>query len=157
MQTVVEIAGDMLGREGGFVDDPDDPGGPTNRGVTLRTLQGLGLDLDGDGQVSVADLKSLSADQAEAIFISEYFEKPRIGELPQALQPSVFDMSVNAGTNAVRLLQELLVDMGMAVVVDGAIGRETIRASRKAAEIASEYLVDAYGIARRNYYYDLAA
>ncbi|NBR54295.1 MAG: peptidoglycan-binding protein, partial [Rhodobacteraceae bacterium] len=32
MQSVIEIAREIVAREGGFVDDPDDPGGPTNHG-----------------------------------------------------------------------------------------------------------------------------
>ena len=52
MQTVEQIARQIVGREGGFVDDPDDPGGATNHGVTLHTLRRLGLDLTGDGEVS---------------------------------------------------------------------------------------------------------
>jgi len=156
MQTVTEIARDILAREGGFVNDPADPGGPTNHGVTLDTLRRLGRDLNGDGTVNIADVKSLSAGQAEAIFITEYFEKPRIRELPACLQPSVFDMSVNAGHNAIRLLQQLLFDMGLPLAIDGVIGAATLAAAHKAADLAPDHLADAYGIARRNYYYRLA-
>ena len=46
MQSVIEIAREIVAREGGFVDDPDDPGGPTNHGVTLATLQRLGRDIN---------------------------------------------------------------------------------------------------------------
>jgi lysozyme family protein len=51
MQSVRDIAGDIVAREGGFVDDPDDPGGATKHGVTIHTMRRLGLDLDGDGDV----------------------------------------------------------------------------------------------------------
>ena len=40
------IAKEIVAREGGFVDDPDDPGGATNWGVTIGTLRRLGIDLD---------------------------------------------------------------------------------------------------------------
>ncbi|MEN8741142.1 MAG: glycosyl hydrolase 108 family protein, partial [Phaeobacter gallaeciensis] len=48
MQTVEEIAREIVAREGGFVNDPDDPGGATKYGVTIHTMRRLGLDLDHD-------------------------------------------------------------------------------------------------------------
>jgi len=156
MKTVLDIAKEIVAREGGFVNDPDDPGGATNRGVTLGTLQRLGLDLNRDGVVSERDLRALTADQAAEIYVKHYFEAPQIDKLPQAVQASVFDMQVNAGANAIRILQELLNRMGQAVTVDGALGPQTIAAARAAAAPDPQLFADAYGIARRNYYYDLA-
>ncbi|MCA0044571.1 holin-associated N-acetylmuramidase [Celeribacter litoreus] len=156
MQTVQQIATEIVAREGGYVNDPDDPGGATNYGVTIGTLSRLGIDLDGDGQVTATDLKRLSRTQARDIFIEHYFQHPRIDELPPVLQPSVFDMYVNAGSNAVRILQRLLNDMGQRIAIDGMIGPQTIDAAQIAQSLAPEYLADAYGIARRNYYYALA-
>ena len=49
MPTVQEIAAGIVAREGGYVDDPDDPGGATKYGVTLATMKRLGIDLTGDG------------------------------------------------------------------------------------------------------------
>jgi lysozyme family protein len=65
-------------------------------------------------------------------------------------------MQVNAGANAVKILQRLLRDMGFAVSVDGVIGPQTIAAAREAARTDALALRDAYGIARRNYYLRLA-
>ena len=45
MTTPESIAKDIVAREGGFVNDPADPGGATNWGVTLGTLRRLGLDV----------------------------------------------------------------------------------------------------------------
>ena len=97
MQTVRQIAEDIVVREGGYVNDPDDPGGATNHGVTIHTMRHLGLDLTGDGVVGVADVRALGRDQAVDIFVRHYFERPRIADLPGAVQASVFDMYVNAG------------------------------------------------------------
>ncbi len=156
MRSVKELAREIVAREGGFVDDPDDPGGATKFGVTLQTLRRLGLDLDGDGQVTVADVRSVSEDDAVALFLRYYFHGPRLGSLPDSLQPSVFDMYVNAGSNAVRILQRLLNEMGFDLAVDGIVGPRTAAVSHKGQEAAPDHLADAYGIARRNYYYAVA-
>ena len=156
MQTVRQIAQSIVAREGGFVDDPDDPGGATKYGVTIHTMRRLGLDLTGDGVVDRADVQYLSKAQAVDIFLKHYFEKPQLGILPPALRPSVFDMYVNAGMNAVRILQQLLRKMGYGIAVDGMLGPQTARACRDAAAPEPVVLRDAYGIARRSYYFSLA-
>lgn len=156
MYDVEEIAEGIVAREGGYVNDPDDPGGATNHGVTIHTMRRLGLDLDRDGDVDAQDVRVLSRTQAVTIFMDHYFDRPRIAELPAPLHATVFDMYVNAGTNAVRILQRLLRDMRIEVSVDGLIGPQTIAATRQGMAAAPDHFVDAYGIARRNYYYSLA-
>ena len=156
MQSVQDIAAEIVRREGGFVNDPNDPGGATNHGVTIHTMRRLGLDLTGDGRVDAADVRRLSTDQATRIFIQHYFDAPGIARLPAPLQASVFDMYVNAGANAVKILQRLFNRMRIDVAVDGVIGPQTVAAARQAMAAAPDHLVDAYGIARRNYYYALA-
>ena len=150
MRDLRQLAEEIVTREGGFVNDPNDPGGATNFGVTIHTMRRLGLDLTGDGQVNEADVRALTRAQAVEIFLDHYHHRPGIGALPEVLQPSVFDMMVNAGTNAVRILQRLLVDMGHDLDVDGVIGPQTIRAAHAAARAAPDHIADAYGIARRD-------
>ena len=65
-------------------------------------------------------------------------------------------MQVNAGANAVRILQRLMAAFGLPLKDDGVIGPITARTVARAMEMAPDHLVDAYGIARRNYYYKLA-
>lgn len=113
MQTVRDIATQIVAREGGYVNDPDDPGGATKFGVTIHTMRRLGLDLDRDGDVDAQDVKGLTRDRAIDIFVTHYFERPLIAQLPDALQPTVFDMYVNAGANAIKILQRLLSQMGL--------------------------------------------
>ncbi|MFV1531053.1 MULTISPECIES: holin-associated N-acetylmuramidase [unclassified Phaeobacter] len=156
MQDIKAIAQEIIAREGGYVDDPDDPGGATKHGVTLGTLQRLGMDLTGDGDIDRADVAAVSEAQAVDLYIRHYFDRPRIAALPEVLQPSVFDMYVNAGANAVRILQRLLVQMGYELAVDGRIGPQTATAARAAAKIGRVALRDAYGVARRNYYFRIA-
>ncbi len=154
--SVRQIAEEIVAREGGFVNDPDDPGGATKYGVTIHTMRRLGLDLDGDDAVTEADVRRLTRDQATQIFVDHYFYGPKIDKLPLVLHASVFDMYVNSGANAVKILQRLIRDMRIEVTVDGIIGPQTIRAAHEAAEAAPHHIADAYGIARRNYYYALA-
>ena len=156
MPDVRQIAEEIVGREGGFVNDPDDPGGATNHGVTIGTLRRLGIDVNRDTRIDVADVKALTRKQAVEIYLKHYYEGPGIAALPEPLQASVFDMYVNAGGNAVKILQRLLTDMGFPCDPDGEIGPQTIRAAQMAFEAAPSHLADAYGIARRNYYYALA-
>lgn len=156
MKQVQDIAREIVAREGGYVNDPDDPGGATKHGVTIHTMRRLGLDLDGDGDVDARDVRRLSHEQAVSIFVEHYFNKPRIAKLPEQLQASVFDMYVNAGAGAVRILQRLLRQMGHRISVDGVIGPQTIEAAAAAAQISPTHLRDAYGIARRNYYLRIA-
>lgn len=156
MPTVAEIAKEIVAREGGYVNDPDDQGGATNHGVTLKTLRALGIDLTGDGRVGVDDLRRLTPDKAAGIYVEHYFRKTGIARLPEALQAPIFDMYVNAGNHAVRILQRLLNEMGHALAVDGGIGAKTAEAANAAAGDDPALLADAYGIARRNYYYALA-
>jgi lysozyme family protein len=118
-------------------------------GVTLATARG-------DGDVDVSDVKRLSPEDAEAVYLQHYYEGPKVNMLPEVLQASVFDMYVNAGSNAVKILQRLLGQMGQQVTVDGKIGPQTIAASKVAATMAPDHLADAYGVARRNYYFRLA-
>ena len=152
MKTVHQLATEIVAREGGFVNDPDDPGGATNFGVTIHTLRRLR-----PGQaIGVEQVRALTREDAISIYVEHYFNRPRIDELPEPLWPTVFDMYVNAGANAVRILQRLMIQMGLDISVDGVIGPQTIAAVHRAYDMAPAHLVDAYGIARRDYYYRLA-
>ena len=156
MKSVQDLAVEIVTREGGFVNDPDDPAGATNYGVTLNTLRRLGIDFTRDARIDLADVRALTPAQAVDIYVEHYFRRTGIGALPESVQASVFDMYVNAGSNAVKVLQRLLTSMGFACAADGQIGPQTIRASQMAAEAAPSHIADAYAISRRNYYYALA-
>lgn len=156
MKTVRQLSREIVAREGGFVNDPADPGGATKYGVTIHTIRALGLDLTGDGIVNVLDVKALTEDMAAEIFERDYFAKPKIALLPEVLQPTGFDMYVNAGSNAVKILQRLLNDLGpIDLIEDGKMGPLTARAAHL---VLRDYpdLVDRYGSARRDYYYRIA-
>jgi lysozyme family protein len=148
MLSVRAISHQILSHEGGFSDDPHDPGGPTNFGITLAALRNAGRDLDGDGDIDRDDILRLTRAIAIEIFEEDYYRAPRIYLLPEALQPVVCDMQVNAGARLLR-------DMGFDVAVDGVIGPITARAAQAASSRNERALIDAYAIARRNFYYSL--
>lgn len=157
--TPESIAQAIVGREGGFVNDPDDPGGATKHGVTIYTMRALGIDLDKDGDVDINDVKLLTVNHAVDIFLRHYFRKPKIDMLPDCLQATVFDMQVNAGSNAIKILQRMcnkIKGSGNPIKADGQIGPRTLKKVRLCHNIIGNRIRDAYGAERRNYYFDLA-
>jgi lysozyme family protein len=113
-----------LREEGGYVDDPADPGGATNMGITLATYREWSHEPNlGDVQV-----KDMTPNTARAIYQSLYWTPLRADALPPGVDLSVFDMGINAGIRrSARLLQEALGFTGDEV--DGAIGPETLAAA----------------------------
>lgn len=150
MMDIYDIAEEILHREGGFVNDPDDLGGPTNFGVTLKTLKTI------RGSASIEDVKNLTENEAEEIYIEYYFFKPKINKLEDALHAPVFDMQVNSGRNAIKILQRITNKFGYRLKVDGYLGPKSIGVINELYLDAKSYLVDAYGIGRRDYYFELA-
>jgi lysozyme family protein len=118
----------LLRFEGGFVNDPDDPGGETNKGVTMKTFQQcsqqlLGLDPTSD------NLKALTDAQAGVIYKALYWDKVQGDAFTlQDLANIVCDFYVNAGGHATKLLQHVLNGMGANIPEDGAIGPGTMQA-----------------------------
>ena len=154
---IEQMARDIVTREGGYVNDPDDPGGPTKYGVTIHTMRRLGIDLDGDGDVDANDVRLLTVERATQIFLDHYYRKPNIDKLPDPLRESVFDMQVNAGSNAVKILQKLLNGLGSGIAEDGAIGPKTLAAVDLVKRmLGPNGLSDAYGWERVEYYYAIA-
>lgn len=141
----------LLKTEGGYVNDPDDPGGPTNFGITQTTLSRWR-----DRPVSAAEVRGMSVSEARDIYRHRYFKRPRIDALPHGVQPSVFDMFVNAGGNGIKILQRTLREFDEEVSVDGALGPQSIGAAKRVEERAGALLRNAYGLERVRYYYRIA-
>jgi lysozyme family protein len=115
-----------LQQEGGYVDDPADPGGATNMGITLATYR----QWSNDRELGVPQIKGLTERTAKAIYRSLYWNPLRADALPAGVDLSVFDMGVNAGIwGSARLLQRAIGFTGEAV--DGCVGPETLEAAAK--------------------------
>ena len=112
----------ILKHEGGFVDHPKDPGGATNRGITIGTLKRLGIDVDGDGDSDISDLRNLRESDAVRVFKLFYADKVQADLLPIGLDYAMTDFAVNSGpSRAAKHLQRIL-----GVEQDGDIGPKTI-------------------------------
>ena len=115
-----------LREEGGYMDDPADPGGATNMGITFATYRQWSDNSD-LGPIQVQDMTERTA---RAIYRTLYWNPLRADALPAGVDLSVFDMGVNAGIWwSARLLQRALGFTGEEV--DGCIGPETLGAAAK--------------------------
>ncbi|MDL5364561.1 glycosyl hydrolase 108 family protein [Xanthomonas sp. NCPPB 2654] len=145
----------LLRFEGGFVDDPADPGGATNRGITVATFQRDAQPVLGEAPTLQA-LHALTPMQAAAIYKQDYWDKLDADQIAsQPLAEILFDFYVNAGTEAVLLLQRILQQLGASgLAVDGQMGAATL-AALQAADPAKVYAL--YRQGRIDYYQRLAA
>lgn len=131
--------------EGGFVDNPRDPGGVTGAGgVTLRAVKlrdhdkdgRLDFDVDKDGDVDRDDMRALDATdpRVEDFYLQDYWTLAMNPTQPvtcdaftSRMALAVFDMSINSGPRAaITILQRSL-----GLVADGVVGQKTILAARR--------------------------
>ena len=129
----------VLHHEGGFVDDPVDPGGATNFGVSIRYLKqrgdldGDGVldgDLDMDGDIDVDDIKNMTREQAEELYKTGFWDKNNLDEIDEyIIAERSFDMIVNMGPRqAGKIVQRACNYFGKGLVVDGILGPNTFKA-----------------------------
>lgn len=110
----------LLGHEGGFVDNPKDPGGATRWGITERVARANGY---------TGPMQELPVDLAKRIARTEYWDAVKADKLPEALRYPMFDAAYNSGvTQATWWLQRAL-----GVKEDGYIGTQTILAALQAS------------------------
>lgn len=125
----------VLSWEGGEVNDPRDPGGHTNMGVTQKTLDRVRWKYPDAGlPKSVSDLRH---EHVRFIYKVEYWDVCRCSELPAAVAVLVFDAAVNQGPeDAITFLQK-----AAGAYVDGRIGPQTIGAANNCdpRKLAREY------------------
>ena len=110
---IIEV---VLHHEGGYVNDPDDPGGETNFGVAKRSHPDV-------------DIANLTEEGAKEIYKEHYWNKNKVESLSEELRHIYFDMCVNQGRGrAVKILQHAANAKGAGLKVDGGMGPMTIAA-----------------------------
>jgi lysozyme family protein len=118
--------------EGGdkFVKIKNDPGGATKYGISLRFLKQLKRDIDGDGDIDEDDIKALTYDDAEDIYLDEFWNVFKFEEIQSDLIAfKVFEIAVHTGPNpAFRVLQRAANDLNASLSVDGILGDMTLSA-----------------------------
>lgn len=113
--TFQQIFDRLIGHEGGYVDDPRDPGGETNWGVTKRTAMANGY---------TGNMKTMTRQQAYEIYRRAFWLRYNCEQMPDAVAYQFFDAAVNHGFgNASRMLQR-----AVGVLDDGIIGKYSLEA-----------------------------
>jgi lysozyme family protein len=132
--------------EGRFVDDPRDSGGPTNKGVTLKTWKMYGYDKDLDGDIDVDDLKKIS-DEVDFVGIlkEKFWDRWKANRIKnQSLANILVDWTWHSGKWGILIPQEIL-----EVKQDGIVGEITLQALNSYPE--QENLFSKIKIARLAY------
>lgn len=111
----LEAFKNVIGLEGGYVNDPKDHGGETKYGISKRSYPKL-------------DIKNLSLEQAKAIYYMDFWIPLKLDQITDAqIAEEIFDTAVNCGTKAaVKIAQEALRFIGEDIDIDGIIGDVTI-------------------------------
>lgn len=105
----------ILREEGGYVNDPNDPGGETNFGISKR-------------QYPDVDIKNLTHEQVAAIYKRDYWDKVKGDEIPWPLCLFVFDAAVNQGCDAkANYAAQKLLQKALDVAQDGILGPATMK------------------------------
>jgi lysozyme family protein len=148
----------VLKHEGGYVNDPQDPGGATNFGISLKYLHSLGdlwshFDFDFDGDVDAEDIKKMTKEEAIEIYRQYWWDKNQYERiLNQQIATKVFDLAVNMGSvQAHKCMQRAIRSVsGDLLVEDGILGSKSIQALNTANpnELLAAYRSEVAGFYR---------
>jgi lysozyme family protein len=151
-ESVISI---VLRHEGGFVDDPDDKGGATNKGISWPTWSKYALP-DLGKSPTLENLKALTIEEAKKIYRKRFWEPRGMDQVSNArLALMIFDWSVNSGRADEKMQEMLCEKFGASIYVDGAIGPMTIAALNACEDL--DALIREIGVTRRNYYHYLVS
>jgi lysozyme family protein len=119
----------VLKHEGGYVNDPRDPGGRTNLGVTQRAWEAYW-----SRKSSEEEMRKLTPNIVKPFYKAMYWDKIKGDDLPSGVDYAAFDLAVNSGVGrASKYLQQIA-----GVTADGVIGPKSLEAikSRDPKEMA---------------------
>jgi len=155
MLRINQIIAGIIDREGGYVNNPHDHGGPTKYGITKASYADY-FQLVAE-EVETQEIQQLTKALAFNIYYRLYYQRPGIDRLPEAIQPIMLDMAVNQGQgSAIRLLQSALTAQGYSVGKhDGLIGPKTINLSNLAMENLGDYFINSLVNFRISFYHQL--
>ena len=112
----------VLEHEGGYVNDPRDPGGRTNLGVTQRAWEAY-LNRD----VTETEMRTLTPSIVKTFYKTMYWDKIRGDDLPSGVDYAAYDLAVNSGVGrASKYLQQIA-----GVAADGVIGPKSLEAIKR--------------------------
>ena len=139
----------ILKAEGGYVNNKNDPGGETNKGITMRTFKRYASDLLSI-EPSSQNLKKITDEQASVIYYFGYWSAIKGDRIKDAeLAHQIMDFYINAGGNAIRQLNKTLQSMDFDVKVRTSINERTLEAIDKAD---AKKLCEKFKAARIEYY-----
>lgn len=134
-----------LQQEGGWSNNPNDPGGCTMKGVTLAAFQ----QWKNDTSLTCADLSNITSDDVSDLYQQNYWTPVSGDDLPAGVDLMTWDMAVNAGVGgSAKLLQA-----SVGVTIDGGIGPETLAAVTAANPVT---LINALAQHQSQYYQSLS-
>jgi len=121
----------VLVHEGGYVNHPKDPGGPTNKGVTQRVYDAFRL----RNNLQPQSVKNITNSEIAQIYDKQYWDAVKADDLPDGLDYVVFDGAVNSGPKqSIKWLQRALGALYKGAI-DGVIGLGTLAAVAATADI----------------------
>ena len=139
MNTFDTFVEKIIIHEGGSLisDDPDDRGGTTKYGISIKFAGSINLDLDNDGRTTSADIIALTLEDAKKIYFEHFWEKIQGHLLPRGLAYIAFDAAVNQGVYA----GSVDLQRSLGVKDDGIIGPKTRLAahSQYSTDTVNEY------------------
>jgi len=134
----------LLQSEGGFVNDPNDPGGMTNLGVTKAAWEKYV-----GHAVSEADMRGLTPDVVKPFYKKEYWDAVQADVLPVGIDYVCFDFAVNA--NPIRSI--LLLQRCVNVKDDGILGKQTLSAVTDAYSANKIALIERFSDEKEAFYH----
>ena len=115
----------VLGQQGGFIIDPNNPGAATQFGISLDILK----DWRKDQSLSAEDVGKLKPEEAREIYRTRYWNVLRCDDLPAGVDLVVFDFGVDRDPGrSAKMLQQVV-----GAAADGSIGDATIAAANAAS------------------------